>query len=331
MRPHSRILTAAAVAVLAATAAASDPGTENRGIENQSTQARSTGGRHDTNPPPGWRLESSLGAQIAVPDNWAVNDSGCGMTANPSVVRGKGLQTLCYTAEPPTKELAIIEDTPKPGGNTPKPSGNTPGTATTINKIPAQRGEKRLPDGRYAGWISVPSRRVTVDVRTRDPETTKRILRSLQLVDTDHLGCPTQPPKTAKTRTQNGFVPPDPKTITVCYYGGQDRLQASAEIKDAERDTETGDNAHRLAAMLNAAPPGGNPDRPAQTCDARADPPNPDAILLMRDSAVRIRFSTCGGRGMDNGARTVQVTRGVITTIMAPIHSGYSVSADLPA
>jgi hypothetical protein len=305
---------------MAATTAASDPGTENR-----SAQARSTGGQPDANPPPGWRLESSLGAQIAVPDNWAVNDSGCGMTANPSVVRGKGLQTLCYTSEPPTKELAIIEDASKPGENAPKP-----GTATTINKIPAQRGEKRLPDGRYAGWISVPSRQVTVDVRTRDPETTERILHSLRLVDTDHLGCPTHPPKKAKTRTQNGFVPPDPKTITVCYYGGQDRLQASAEIKDAEKDAETGDNAHRLAAMLNAAPPGGNPDRPAQTCDARADPPNPDAILLMRDSAVRIRFSTCGGRGMDNGARTVQVTRSVITTIMAPIHAGYSISADLP-
>jgi hypothetical protein len=307
MRAHSRILAAAAVAVavLAAAGAASDHNTEAR-----SAGIGSTDGRYETNPPAGWRLESSLGAQIAVPANWAVNDSSCGMTANPSVVRGKGPQTLCDTSEPPTKDLAIIEDTPKPG------------TATTINTVPAQRGEERLPDGRYAGWISVPSRHVTVDVRTRDPQTTERILHSLQLVDTDHLGCATrQPPKTATAPSQGGLVAPDPKTIAVCYYGGEDRLQASAEIRD---------DAQRLAAMLNAAPPGRSPDRPAQTCDPGADPPGDDAILLMRDGAVRVRFSTCTGRGIDNGARTAQLTPAVIATIMAPVHVGYSISGDLP-
>jgi hypothetical protein len=265
-----------------------------------------------------------------VPANWAVNDSGCGMTARPSVVRGKGLQTLCYTREPATKEVAIIQETLTP---------DTVTRATTVAGVPAERGGKRLVDGRYAGWISVPSRHVSVDVRTRDPETTVRILHSLQLVDTDHLGCPTrQPPKATRPPFQSAFAPSDPATISVCHYGGKDRLQASAEIKD---------NARQVAAALNAAPPGRNPDRPARTCDARTDPPGDDAALLMKDSTaprvndgaapriddsvVRIRFSSCTGRGMDNGARTVQVSRGVIQTIMAPVHAGYSISGDLPA
>ncbi|WP_344122493.1 hypothetical protein, partial [Planosporangium flavigriseum] len=137
----------------------------------------------------GWRLESSLGAEIAVPATWAINDSGCGMTTRPSVVRAKGMATLCFTEEPPTKELAIIEESAAPEG----------GSATTINGAPATKGTKRLTDGRYAGWISVPSRHVVLDVRTRNAETTERILDSLQLVDTDHLGCQTQPADSTKT------------------------------------------------------------------------------------------------------------------------------------
>jgi hypothetical protein len=237
------------------------------------------------------------------------------------------LQTLCYTREPATKELAIIEDTPKPG------------TPTTIDGVPAQRGELRLEAGRYAGWISVPSRHVTLDVRTRSPQTTDWILHSFRLVDVDHLGCSTRPPTAAGPPPRAGFVPPDPATISVCYYAGTDRLQASAEI--------TGDEADRLAGMINAAPPGRNPDRPARSCDARADRPNPDATLRMNtlridattrtaaspgtdETTVRIRFSSCTRRGLDNGATTAQVTNDLVRTMMAPVHAGYSLSGDLP-
>jgi hypothetical protein len=55
-----------------------------------------------------WRLESSLGVQIAVPAHWAINDYGCGMSDKPTVVRGQGVQHLCLTPEKPTKEVAEI-------------------------------------------------------------------------------------------------------------------------------------------------------------------------------------------------------------------------------
>ncbi|NJC85364.1 hypothetical protein [Planosporangium mesophilum] len=267
------------------------------------------------NPPTGWRFESSLGAQVAVPAYWEVNDSGCGMTARPSVVRGKGLQTLCYTREPATKELAIIREAPEQ-------SSPKQGSPTTIDGVPAQRDEMRLADGRYAGWISVPSRHVTLDVRTRNPQTTDWILHSFRLVDVDHLGCPTRPPNTTGPPPRAGFVPADPARISVCYYAGTDRLQASAEI--------TGDEAHRLVGMINAAPPGRNPDRPARSCDARTDRPDPDAMLRVTTTTVRIRFSSCTRRGLDNGAATAQVTNDLVRTMMAPVHAGYSLSGDLP-
>jgi hypothetical protein len=82
--------------------------------------------------------------------------------------------------------------------------------------------------------------------------------------------------------------------------------------------------------MLNAAPPGRNPDRPARTCDAAADSPDPDAVLLTENGTLRIRFSSCTGRGIDNGAGTAQASRGIVQTIMAPIHAGYPVNGDLP-
>ncbi|NJC67800.1 hypothetical protein HC028_25325, partial [Planosporangium flavigriseum] len=111
--------------------------------------------------------------------------------------------------------------------------------------------------------------------------------------------------------------------VTVCYYGGKDRIQASAKV--------TGDSADRLNKLIETAPAGRNPVRPPQSCDASTDTPHPDAVLLTGNRTVRVRFSTCTGRGMDDGARTAQTTRSIVQAIMAPIHTGYSVSGDLPA
>ncbi|MGC9669746.1 hypothetical protein ACNTMW_24760 [Planosporangium sp. 12N6] len=289
-----------------------------------------------TNPPAGTRFESSLGAQIAVPASWAVNDSGCGMTARPSVVRGKGLEPLCYSPEPPTKELAIIEESLDPAQETDQ--------KTMIDEVTAWRGGTRLRDGRYAAWVRIPSRRVAVDVRTRDPWVTAGILHSVHLVDIDHLGCPTrQPPRetgaaprTTSSPRRSTFVPAAPTSVSVCYYGGGDRLQASAAFGTDTNGAAPNASARRLAEALNAAPAGLNPDRPARDCDARADLPGDDAILLLRDGAttdgtVRLRFSSCTGGGMVNDAgQQARLTRTLVATIMAPVHAGYSVSADLP-
>jgi hypothetical protein len=238
------------------------------------------------------------------------------MTDRPSVVRAKGISTLCYTPEPKTKELAIIAESV---------SADSPTQPTTIDGVEARRGERRLDDGRYTGWLEVPSRKVGVEVRTRDKDTTTLILDSVRLVDTDSHGCTTDPGKLqpAKPATGQSFVPQNPAAISVCYYGDQSRLQTSAEV--------TGDAAHELAVALNGAPKGGNPDPPGEACDPANAPAGADAVLLIGGTTVQVRFGACAKRGASNGAETVQVSQGVVKMIMDPTHTGYGFNGDLPS
>lgn len=137
-----------------------------------------------------WRWESSLGAEIRVPAGWTVNNFGCLMTGEPSVVRGQHAQFACWTTEPVDKEIAVIGERPvgQPGGD------GLAGREVTVDGVRAVRAEGRLPDGRYAGTVTVSAREVAVTVRTRDEATTRRILDSLRLVATDHAGCAARRP-----------------------------------------------------------------------------------------------------------------------------------------
>lgn len=58
--------------------------------------------------PAGWRLESSLGVEIAVPEGWSLNDYGCPMSAQPTVEHWKSDMRDCGRAEPPDKDVAVI-------------------------------------------------------------------------------------------------------------------------------------------------------------------------------------------------------------------------------
>src|SRR3954462_10781472 len=66
---------------------------------------------HAPDPPPaaeGWRWESSLGIELAVPADWSVNDVGCLQTDAPTIVRGTGGGLDCFTPEALTKEIVLI-------------------------------------------------------------------------------------------------------------------------------------------------------------------------------------------------------------------------------
>jgi hypothetical protein len=276
-------------------------------------------------PPAGWRLESSLGVEILVPQAWVVNDVGCGMTGEPTVVRGQSTVTACFYREPPTKEMAVIRRLGAPlTGLAEKP--------VSLGEVPARRAAGRLEDGRYAGWVVVPSKDVAVEVRTHNEATTRAILDSVRLVETDHVGCDVHRPAYARRAGGSGgpFVPPDPTSIGICYYSGHelesDLLKASARL--------TGTDARRLAAALNTARPGGNPDRPADQC-VDGEPPVANAVLLIgvgaqRVASVWVTFSFCSGRGADNGVRRVQVTQSMIALLTDPLHTNPVFGADLP-
>jgi hypothetical protein len=276
--------------------------------------------------PDGWEFVSSLGLEVGVPGDWAVNDYGCHMTDRPSVVRGRGAEEECYTPEPATKRVAIIAAGPDRGYD----AGFTR-WAVTINGEPGTRIEGRLPDGRYAGELALPGREVYLDVRTTDQLELATILGSAHLVDVDRLGCLIRRPSVASPKTVIADIAPaDPAAVRVCYYGsaGDGRLQASIDLTRAE--------AGALVGALNAAPPGRNPDSPPQSCHDMT-PAAPDVVLQIVASAsagsepsrVWVTFSPCSGRGLDNGVRQAQIDQAMIALMMNPLHSGYAFHAGL--
>lgn len=285
----------------------------------------------------GWRWESSLGAEILVPGDWTLDDLGCGMTGRPSVVRYPRFETLCATEEPATKEVAIFGTSPvQPAGQaSPQPVTQLVARPVIVDGVPATRRQWRLPDGRYAGSIEVPSREVGLSVRTVDEAKTSRILDSLRLVEYDRSGCPAMRPTPGPDTGQipaATFVPPEPTSINVCIYHNENlpwmprvdgRLRASRTL--------TGDLAKHLAAGLNAAKPGGNPDRPPGEC-TREGPAEPDARLLVNGDGIAttvwVTFNSCTGRGLDNGVRRARLTIGLTFEIMGGL--GFSMPVSLP-
>lgn len=264
--------------------------------------------------PPGWRPESALGAQFAVPGVWKVNDYGCGMSQEPTVVKVQGLRDLCYFTESARKQVAVLVNSGEEAVTVPKAPSDRP---YKVSGLDARRSEWRLPDGRYAGQIRVPGRGLSFDVRTLRQDLTTRILDSLEFVDVDFNGCPTGSrlaPSRPGGRPGSSFVDADPAAISVCL--GRSPLQTSARF--------SGQAARELAAALNRAKPGVNRDRP----DCAETSKLPDVVLLIEDRAghvspVLVTYTGCRNRGMDNGAQRAVLTSALLGKIMRPLKVGY--------
>ncbi|KYG08177.1 hypothetical protein BE21_02035, partial [Sorangium cellulosum] len=272
----------------------------------------------------GWRFESSLGVQIEVPADWAVNDYGCNMSDRPTVVRAQVYQLGCLTPEKPTKQVAQI------GADAPEEVKKGPEFTrrdVSLGGVNAERTEGRGADGRHFGWLRIPSRQILISVRTHDPEIARRILDSAQLVSVDHNGCPDRrPPKAAHPGARTAMAPRDPASISICYYGPRgDVLRTSARL--------SGRDAAALAAALNASRPGPNPDVDPKQCLHPPAPPPADAVLLVEDAAgkgaIHVAFSGCTGRGLDNGAQRAHVDLPIIQRIMIPLGTGFTFNGDL--
>jgi hypothetical protein len=272
--------------------------------------------------PHDWVWYSSLGLQIAVPGGWEVNNYGCNMTDRPSVVRAQGMTRSCHTPEPTTKNVAVI------GATADQLHEGMTTRQVLIGGVPATLAEGRLPDGRYAGQLAVPSRKVYLDVRTTDEPERREILNSAHLVDVDHAGCATTRPASGAGSGAPSMIPVDPDYVAVCYYAGgtDERLQASANLGDTE--------IRQLVEAANAAPEGRNPDLPPSRCRDSVEVA-PDVVLQFSGadgasgangavSRVWVTFSSCTRRGLDNGTRQAHVSREIVELLMTPLHSGYT-------
>jgi len=275
------------------------------------------------------RLESALGIQIAVPASWAVNDYGCNMSDRPTMVRGQGAQLGCFTPERPTKELAWIGTD---GGMALEALPGFRRENPTLDGTAAERVEGRTSDGRFIGWLRVPSRKLLVVAKVLDVRLLQRILDSAKLVPIDAHGCPEQRPAAKRPAPSPAsaaatLAPAAPTSVSVCYYTAYDhRLQASTRL--------SGGAAVDLAARLNRSAPGPNPDTNPKECLHPPAPPPADAVLFIDDGAWRatvyVAFSGCIGRGLDNGVRQAQVSSSLLKAMLDPLHVGYGFSGDLP-
>lgn len=270
-----------------------------------------------------WRTDGTAGAEISVPAAWKINDFGCGMSQGPTIVRAPGIQTLCLTPETARKEVAVLGD----GEAKLNGSGlaGTPKRVTVSGKT-GLRLERRLRDGRYAGYVKVPSARLVLTVRTHERSKTTRILNSLRFVKTDVSGCATdrsRAPQRPGGVKGSRLVPSDPASISVCYYEQSRLVQASYRV--------TGKKAKAMAAALNKARPGFNKDAPE--CGTFA-PTYPDVVLRFKDrsghrSRVVVTFSGCRNRGIDNGHRKGALTGKMLSQVMSPLHVGFGWSGPL--
>jgi hypothetical protein len=281
--------------------------------------------------PQGWVWHSSLGMEIAVPARWTVNDTACGQTNRPTVVYGFQPGAECITPEPPTKRIAIIS-----GNLDPRRSGSggdqdyfygelygqdyyTAGVSTRdiiLDGVAASLTEGPIADGRYAALLAVPSRQVYLTVRSTKPIEVATIVNTARLVDVDRLGCTVNRPQiTAPDPVPPDLVPASADTVRVCWYsawrhGG--RLEGSGELAATD--------AAWLVSAVNSAPAGRNPDKKG-CVDSR--PVVPEMVWLFVDPAghttrVWATLFWCTGRGLDNGARVVAVSKRMARVICAP-------------
>jgi len=280
-------------------------------------------------PTPGWRLESSLGLEIEVPEQWGVNDGiSCQGTDHPTVIRGVGMVDTCARDEPPVKPVAELMAAA--GDGSPEIAAGLPRHPVTVDGVAGVRAEGRLPDGRYAGAVIFPGRLAALDVRTLDQAVTTHILDSVRLVRVDHLGCPTDRPTGRPPAVDTpAFAPTDASQLALCYYGETrftTRLQSSAALASTDLAP--------LVSLLNAARPGTNAAPPAGGCLAEESPGAADVVLYFRGGAapsgIYLRFGGCRVRGLDNGREYAKITISLLGALMAQAHGGYGWNNDLP-
>jgi len=271
----------------------------------------------------GWRWESSLGIELAVPDEWSVNDTDCNQTSAPTIVRAQGAVDACLTLEAPTKQIVEISP-PDPWGDEqdPPPSAEFPRQQLVIDGEPVERIEGELADGRAAGWLTFTETKNFIQARVGDRDFLHRIFDSVRVVTVDTHGCATAR-KSMKLKAPRAktLLPAEATEVSICYFDQDQELRTSALFEGSE--------ATKLIELLNRAEPGRNPDVPKDLC-LEEKPPLADTLLIARGASdgalVELSFSGCTRRGLTNGRTTSRLTSPMIEAIMQPLAVGFGYS-----
>ena len=277
-----------------------------------------------TPPAEGWRWESSLGVEVAVPEDWSVNDTDCNQTDAPTIVRSQGSVLDCLTPEPPNKQIVEITRENQDWGKEPPPPAELAVQEVTIDGERAQRIEGTTSDGRAAGWLKFPGLdHVLIRARVHDEELLHRILDSVRVVDVDANGCATaRDGMRAKPPRASTLLPRDTTSVSICFFEQDDVIAASELV--------SGPEAAELVDLVNRAKPGRTPDVPSDLCLRTGEVPLPDVLLIGRtdqdDAIVEVSYSGCTHRGLSNGRQIAKLGEKVLDAIMLPIETGYAYS-----
>ncbi|GAA3240143.1 hypothetical protein [Actinocorallia longicatena] len=164
----------------------------------------------------------------------------------------------------------------------------------TVLGLPGERMESRLPDGMYAGYVRIASRRIVATVRAGDPATVTRILDTLRLVDVDAAGCFAS--RLAAHGPTRRPVPARPDSVLICAYtaargGDQVIIKHSVRL--------TGRAAVAMATLLRGAEPVSG--RRAARCGTV-----PDGLITFiagKETTVALHAYGCGRYLIDDGRR----------------------------
>jgi hypothetical protein len=272
--------------------------------------------------PVGYQWISSLGAQFAAPADWVFNDfDRCGTAdGKPTVVRDPG-PTVGFKGVPDVQRCAGDDHLlgrrqfawiGSFGAPIPAEWG-VGGPAGPVQRlaIPGLSDATIYPvaNHQYLGTASDYDPDVTLVVRADSEAAVETILGSLRSVSTDFAGCPSVslPGRPARSPLVT-FVDPDPASISLCYYGGDqgdDDLLASNMV--------TGAAATGLATALNATPISADP---APGRCSWTSPTGMDGIVVVRGKdhtaqQLYLEFSGCGPAWIDNGQTYRQFTHSI--------------------
>lgn len=281
--------------------------------------------------PTGFRWESSLGVEVAVPGGWGVNALQCNVVTGPSLVRAAGATEACAMPDSGVDyvETAGYGD----GGVVAATTGFPPTAAPRIGPDQDALTEEQVAAGVTSGFVIVDD--VKVRVRVGDPELARRIVASVHRVEVDHNGCRTR--LAAHPRpTQAAAAPLLPADVTsavVCLYAGG-RLDGSRPGPLAASVRLSAAEVAELVEVVRTAPPGLNPDVDGTRC-AETGQPVPDAVVLAAGQSgppveLRVGYTHCARRGVDDGAAAVQVTQRLVLLIGRLVHTTVWFVGDLP-
>jgi len=296
---------------------------------------------------PGWKHVSSLGVQLAVPQDWDVVGAigGCEPLPAATVERGGGVVAGCGYTEPAgftlvhigtVDDVAGLTDPRGDGSGTPAPGGSP--STVPLSRIPMDLTVSALSDDRTQLVLASAERDVAVLVRGPDLDLLQEILLTVELVDVDSAGCSAvQTARPSWDRAGRLGVPAvdvgAADAVSVCAYSTRDddvapRLAASARLD--------GPDAREVLDALAAAPAGTVPFPPAIRCAPARYRTTPESGLELLVNAagtttpVRVHYDGCGDRYAASPDGLSQVTMRLLEAAYRPLGLGFSTLAPLP-